>query len=165
MLMPVAKFILAVSAIAVAGEALAADPNQDAVYLALVRAINSSDADAASALYATDAVVRGTRFCPADNPCTGREAIRDRLYKPLVQAVHRVSPIDAKSEGDTLTVRFEARNKVVSNANFSRVIVIERFVIRDGMIRSLDIGYDRSDTETAQFLASVSVPPPMQGSK
>jgi len=165
MLTSIAKFVLAFGLIMAAAAALAADPKQDALYAAYERAVNSGDADAASAFFAIDGVIRGTRFCPADNPCVGREAVRDRFYKPLVQLGLRLSPLDAKSEGDTLTVRLEARNKAVSNANFSRVIIIDRIVVRDGMFRSIDTGYDRSDIETAQFLASVSMPPPAQAAK
>jgi SnoaL-like domain len=165
MSIPTANFVLAVSALTAAAAALAADPKHDAIYAAYERAVNSGDADAASAFFATDGVIRGTRFCPADNPCAGREAVRDRFYRPLVQLGLRLSPLDAKSEGDALTVRLEARNKAVSNANFSRVIIIDRIVIRDGLFDSIDTSYDRSDPETAQFLASVSAPPPAQAAK
>ena len=111
MLTSIAKFVLAFGLIMAAAAALAADPKQDALYAASERAVNSGDADAASAFFAIDGVIRGTRFCPADNPCVGREAVRDRFYQPLVRLGLRLSPLDAKSEGDTLTVRLEARNK------------------------------------------------------
>lgn len=156
-----ANFILTLCAITATAGALAADPKHEALYAAYERAVNRGDAEAASAFFASDGVIRGTRFCPVDKPCVGREAVRDRFYKPLVQLGLRLSPLDATSDGDTLTVRLEARNKAVSGANFVRVIVIDRIVIRDGVFRSIDTGYDRTDIETAQFLASVSAPPPV----
>jgi hypothetical protein len=160
-----ANFVLALSAFTAPAAAFATDATQDALYAAYERAVNRGDTEAASALFAPDGVVRGTRFCPADNPCAGREAVRDRFLKPLAQLGLRLSQLDAKSEGDTLTVRLEARNKAVSNANFARVIIIDRIVVRDGLFRSIDVAYDRSDAETAAFLTSVSSPPAAQAAK
>ena len=156
---PVPFAALLMAALAAAGTAAAADPAHELVYAAYQRSVNKGDVQAAALLFAPEGVIRGSRFCPPDSPCRGTEELRERFFKPMAQLGLRLSPTDATSQGDTLTVRMEARNRVISGTGVERAIVVDRLVVRGGRIESLDIDFDRQDPETARFLAAAMAAP------
>lgn len=73
--------------------------------------------------------------------------------------------LDAQSEGDTLTVRMEVRFAGVSKVNLDRIIVVDRFVLRNGVAMSKDFAPDPSDAETAEYIARTGTPLPTAGTR
>lgn len=131
----------------------AADAAHQRVHASYVAALNQGDAQAAALLFAPGGVIRGGRLCPLDNPCRGAEDLRQRYFVPMAQLGLHLAPTEARSQGDTLTVRMEARSRAIQGTGVDRAVVVDRLVIRSGRIESIDSHYDDRDPETARYLA------------
>lgn len=137
-----------------ASAALAADPAHEVWLANDERAFHRGVVDAVVATFTADAVVRGVPECPNDNPCVGREPLRERWIKPLVANNLRMASLDARSEGDTLRARMEARLAPGGVVNAKRVVLLDRFVLRGGQASLKEITFDTSDAETAQVIGA-----------
>lgn len=143
----------------------AADQTSQQLMSAYDQALEKGDVEAATAAWARDGVIRGTSACPRDNPCTGRESIRDRFIKPQAAAGLRIEVIDERWQGDTRLRRQEVRSKIISNIGVERIIVNNSHVVRDGAIQTMENDFDLSDPDTAKFRAAMAKAPPAAGTK
>ena len=119
-----------------------------AVVQAFVAAINSGDADAAAALFATDDVLAAPMHTFA-----GREEIAADLQGFIDQG-GTLTTIDVDLVGDTVTATQEVRQPQIAAFGIDRIIRIDTFVVIDGEITSLSPRPDISDPDTARFAAS-----------
>ena len=109
------------------------------------------DVDGALAMLTDDAVVSGRGLCT--NPCTGKAAIRPEIVRaigprPTVMSVG-VSPgkVEMRLEARTATTRAAGVDRIISNVTFE---------FRDDKISSLRSLLDRTDPQTATYLASAA---------
>ena len=106
-----------------AGAASPIKPYYDFVYYTSV-----GDLDRAVAEFADDAVVVASPSCPAERPCRGKAAIKDRYIRPMIE--RRISlPLPERYDGSRISARSDSRTGAVSARQF--------FQFRDGRIASV----------------------------
>ena len=127
-------------------------PDLAAIFRQFADAVNQGDVDGALALFTEDATwVRGFR-CPP-GACVGQAAIRAELEKDVADG-HRIDMADIQVSGTTLTARVEVRTDGTRAAGVERIIQVFTLEFREDKISGLRVMPDRTDPETAAFIAA-----------
>ena len=104
----------------------------------LLHWINVNRLDAAAALFADDAIVIVDPACPAQAPCIGRAAIRDRYLTRIARQAAEQPLVDQRLDGATLyahdarSYRRMATGEAASSERYA-------FAMRDGVITALTL--------------------------
>jgi hypothetical protein len=109
------------------------------------------DVDGALALLTDDAVVSGRGLCT--NPCTGKAAIRPEIVRSIGPR-NKVMSI-AVSPGK-VEERLEVRGAATRAAGVDRIISNVTFEFKDDKISAQRSVLDRTDPQTATYLASAA---------
>jgi len=122
-------------------------------YYNLVYAVSIGQSDAAIAQFNENAIVVAGTKCTFRAPCVGKAAIKDRYLDDLIARSANAPFVDQRFDGVRLTTSGEISFARACDGRLMRLVGGHVFEFRDGLIASLTYVYDRTDPQTARFVA------------
>ena len=126
-------------------------------YYTLVYAVSVAQAEAAIAQFTDDAVVISGKNCTVDAPCVGKLAIKENYIDDLIARKANAPSTDQRYDGIRLTTQGEITYGQSCGGKSVRLIGGHIFEFHDGLIASLTYLHDKSDAQTARFMACKNV--------
>lgn len=125
----------------------------------LQEAVNRGDLAGAMALWADDAAIDNPGACP-DAPCVGKAAIQKDMER-RISSKNRPKTLKHYVSGDILTTRVELRSGLTEKAGVDRIILWLIYEAKGDKI-ALERGplYERTDPQTAKYVAWLKTQPP-----
>ena len=129
-----------------------------------VDALNASDVEGVLATFTEDGIIADVGLCAA-SPCVGKEAIRKELERRAKISVNfKVTSLQESS--GTGFGRSEIRATNVTACGVDRILASFEVRTAGDLISYFAVRFDRSDAQTAAFLACIAMPavtPPSTG--
>src|SRR6266576_6464817 len=116
-----------------------------------------SDVTAALALYSDDAIVQYGGLCWT--PCVGKAAIQKELER-RVGAKNRWTIIGKYVSGNVAVIQTELRIGFIEGSGVERVVVWCIYEVKGGKIAVVTLAGQRTDPQTARFIAWLQAQPP-----
>jgi hypothetical protein len=115
------------------------------------------DAAAALALYSDDAIVQYGGLCWT--PCVGKAAIQKELER-RVEAKNRWKIVGKYVSGNVAVVQTELRIGYIESSGVDRVVIWCIYETRGDKIAVVTLAGQRTDPQTARFIAWIQSQPP-----
>jgi hypothetical protein len=128
-------------------------PSPATPYYYFVHWMSVGRLDLALDQFAEDAVVVAGPACTEASPCVGRAAIQSRYLGALASGLAPLPVTDQHFDGRRLRTRGETIAETTPETGGARLRGGHVFELRDGRIVSIRADFDRSDPQTAAFLA------------
>ena len=92
-------------------------------------------------------------YCPAAQPCIGREQVRRRLVEPLIERKTQiVATGQAEGSDSAARVRLEISWPGIEKFEVQRIVGYDEVKARGGQITTIHYERDLSDAQTAAFV-------------
>ena len=114
-----------------------------------VEAVNRGDVTEIVALFTDDATVAHGRVCTP--PCVGDLAAVRRQYEQDVANAVKLTIVDSKVSGSTVSIRIELRATSIRTAGVDRIVGTDTIEVRENKISALRFMVDSNDPQTVKF--------------
>jgi limonene-1,2-epoxide hydrolase len=145
--------LLATAALAPA-KSFAQESNPESVVRGMLAAFDDGDINQVASYFSDDATASAPGFCRPSGVCNSKAEILAATSAEIAERV-RSEILSLSVNGDTVNVRISEAAPAFSEFGIERVLIDLVFTVTNGKITHFDDQLDRSDPQTAKFVAAL----------